>query len=262
MRSLRHSLILVSPLFQAIVLISTALTPAFALASPVSFPMPFMNADYGNHLASIPHATRRIIPRYSYLHDPSEHSKAVSSKHRHSAHTNSSSLRYHHTSRASYQTSRIVRRDDMESLFENLSTHGNNAMSDSQDLRKETFFPTGYKLKSSFAENLASQSSSFNNVPNFQQNAVTKFSSFQTSIQAFVGILSQLAADKGLANYDKNDQLETLLKDVINATKNVLSAVYILIENDPTLGPLLGPSTLLHCSFQVFCPYSSFSSCL
>lgn len=58
----------------------------------------------------------------------------------------------------------------------------------------------------------------------------------------FQGVLAQLAADKGLANYDKDNTLETLLKNTINAVKDLLSNVDELIGGIPVLGPLLGPS--------------------
>jgi hypothetical protein len=90
---------------------------------------------------------------------------------------------------------------------------------------------------------MASQSSSQSpNNAAYQQGAASKFSSFQQNAQGVGGILAQLAADKGLANYDQNDQLETILKGFVNANKDALSAVSTMIQNDPTLGPLLGPS--------------------
>ena len=61
-------------------------------------------------------------------------------------------------------------------------------------------------------------------------------------------LFSKLAADKGLANYDNSDQYETLLKDIVNANKIALSDTSDLVNADPTLGPLLGPSKLV---FQV-----------
>lgn len=79
----------------------------------------------------------------------------------------------------------------------------------------------------------------------FQQNAASKFSSFQSNSQDFSGILGQLSADKGLANYDKMDQLETTIKDVVNAHKDALSAVTTMVYNIPDLGPVLGPSKSL-----------------
>ena len=92
---------------------------------------------------------------------------------------------------------------------------------------------------------MASQSASQGqNDPEFQQNAAAKFSSLQQNSQGVDGLLAQLAADKGLANYDKNDELETCLKEFVNANKDALSAVNTLIQNDPALGPILGPSRL------------------
>jgi hypothetical protein len=76
----------------------------------------------------------------------------------------------------------------------------------------------------------------------FQQQNSDSLSDFQGGLLEFQGLLSQLAADKGLANYDKGDELETMLKNIVNATKNTLSATDILVYRIPLLGPLLGPS--------------------
>jgi hypothetical protein len=48
-------------------------------------------------------------------------------------------------------------------------------------------------------------------------------------------------SDKGLANYDSTNDLETLLKNVVNLNKNVLSATDVALGNLPVLGPVLGP---------------------
>lgn len=67
-------------------------------------------------------------------------------------------------------------------------------------------------------------------------------SEFQSGLLEFQGLLSKLAADKGLANYDSGDKLETMLKNIVNATKNLLSATDVLVYRIPILGPILGPS--------------------
>ncbi|SJL05766.1 uncharacterized protein ARMOST_09102 [Armillaria ostoyae] len=69
------------------------------------------------------------------------------------------------------------------------------------------------------------------------------------SLNSCKGILSELnlaiAAmrpdDKGLGNYDRNDRLETTLKDVVNKTKDLLKVTAILVNNIPILGSTLGP---------------------
>lgn len=70
-----------------------------------------------------------------------------------------------------------------------------------------------------------------------------------TSLNSCKGILGELnlaiAAmrpdDKGLGNYDRDDRLETLLKEVVNKTKDLLKVTVILVNNCPILGPILGP---------------------
>lgn len=78
-------------------------------------------------------------------------------------------------------------------------------------------------------------------------DAVTQLTSFQSVLQASADLLKQLAADDGLANYDKNNDLETMLKDAVNMNKNVLSDVTTMTYNIPALGAVLGPSEFKAC---------------
>jgi phage-related protein len=56
------------------------------------------------------------------------------------------------------------------------------------------------------------------------------------------GILGDLGRDKGLANYDRNNDLETLLKKIVNVNKDTLSSVTDIAYEVPLLGSTLGPS--------------------
>ncbi len=70
------------------------------------------------------------------------------------------------------------------------------------------------------------------------------------SLNSCKGILGELnlaiAAirpdDKGLGNYDRSDRLETILKEVVNKTKDLAKVTAILVNSCPILGPILGPS--------------------
>ncbi|GBE78201.1 predicted protein [Sparassis crispa] len=88
---------------------------------------------------------------------------------------------------------------------------------------------------------LVGQSSQQGGNADYQQQCISTLSAFHTNLLGFQSTLDALAADKGLENYDQNDELETLLKEIVNPTKYTLSDVYELVANDPTLGPLLGP---------------------
>lgn len=60
------------------------------------------------------------------------------------------------------------------------------------------------------------------------------------TLRTFQGLLGD--QQKGLANFDPNNPLDVLLKNLINATKDALEAIDILVYRIPILGPLLGPS--------------------
>ena len=65
------------------------------------------------------------------------------------------------------------------------------------------------------------------------------------------GILGDLGRDKGLANYDRNNDLETLLKDIVNLNKDTLSGVTEIVYEIPILGPILGPSERHYISIGI-----------
>ena len=60
------------------------------------------------------------------------------------------------------------------------------------------------------------------------------------TLRTFQGLLGD--QQKGLANFDPNNPLDVLLKNLTNATKDALEAIDILVYRIPILGPLLGPS--------------------
>lgn len=73
----------------------------------------------------------------------------------------------------------------------------------------------------------------------FQHDFASELSGFNTNMLGFRTVLAQ--TDKGLANYDDTNDLETLVKDTVDFNKNVLSAVDVAVYNIPCLGPILGP---------------------
>ncbi|EAU93114.2 hypothetical protein CC1G_11309 [Coprinopsis cinerea okayama7 len=87
----------------------------------------------------------------------------------------------------------------------------------------------------------------------FQQGAVAELTAFDSSLLGIKTILDQLGAEKGLLNYDRTNDLETLLKNVVNFNKETLNAVDALVYNLPILGPVLGPSKP---QALLFCPVS------
>ena len=75
---------------------------------------------------------------------------------------------------------------------------------------------------------------------------------FRENLNGFQDILAQLGADKGLANYDRSDQIETLLKNVVNANKYLLKDVDVMVDQLPAVGGTLGPSTFHLARDQAF----------
>ncbi|KAG0708872.1 hypothetical protein DFH29DRAFT_794713 [Suillus ampliporus] len=90
--------------------------------------------------------------------------------------------------------------------------------------------------------NLASNATSTSaSNPAFQQQASTELSGFNTNFQGFTTVLAELGGDKGVANLDPTNNLETLLESIVNANKDVLTVTYNLVVSLPIVGPILGP---------------------
>ncbi|KZP31335.1 hypothetical protein FIBSPDRAFT_849827 [Athelia psychrophila] len=103
-----------------------------------------------------------------------------------------------------------------------------------------------YNQASTHAQNLKSLAAQSSSVPdsstgNFHQQAAAELTGFHSNVLGLQDILSQLGADKGLANYDRTDDLETLLKNTVNLNKNALSSVDTIVYNLPIVGKTLGP---------------------
>ena len=88
------------------------------------------------------------------------------------------------------------------------------------------------------AERLAEQSNSFSLANNEDPGPLSAVVDLLTKIHL---TLQEMAPDKGLANYDKNSELETALKDLVNASKDLLYSTYELVDGLPVVGPILGP---------------------
>ena len=82
--------------------------------------------------------------------------------------------------------------------------------------------------------------------PRFRDDAARELRGFRDNMGRAQGLLSDLGRDKGLANYDRNNDLETLLKDIVNLNKDTLSAVTDIVYEIPILGPILGPRKCPH----------------
>ncbi|KAJ6509548.1 hypothetical protein C8R47DRAFT_1099111 [Mycena vitilis] len=75
--------------------------------------------------------------------------------------------------------------------------------------------------------------------PDLHQQTASCLRSYQSHLQDFQSALSGL--DKGEACLDRNDPYEELLKDVVNAHKQLLEATVDIVAAIPGLGPVLGP---------------------
>ncbi|KAF8321405.1 uncharacterized protein EI90DRAFT_3157915 [Cantharellus anzutake] len=75
----------------------------------------------------------------------------------------------------------------------------------------------------------------------FQTGTAGCLGDLQATVTLFTGTFKSLGSKKGLANYDRGNVLETILKDVVNALKKTLESIDTLIYKIPALGPILGP---------------------
>lgn len=200
-----------------------------AVATPVPLPLPLMTADYSLRLAFANRSTPLIAPRrlQSLALIPPIYSR---------------------TSRR-FGLSKSNRAADP---LEELSLFSSAATRNADSLSKRGAV-VDLKLADKNSDDLAANSGNIDNDDlDFQQQYTSTLSDFNDNVQAFQAALANAASDKGLANYDKQNDLEKLLKEIVNAHKNVLSCIDKVVENIPGLGPVLGPSTP-HCPLRNYC---------
>lgn len=118
-------------------------------------------------------------------------------------------------------------------------------------------FPNNMNLLQSHYQKLNDDSNTMNNLSrlsssqrgtDFNQQYSTALSNFQMNFLGFQTILAQLAADRGLANYDPNNSVETMVKDTANMAKSVMEYTADLVDEIPVLGPMLAPTV-----YQIKC---------
>lgn len=94
---------------------------------------------------------------------------------------------------------------------------------------------------------LASRSSTIEDGnAHFTTSSASVLTDYHSNILGLDGILGNLGARKGLLNYDRSNTLETILKDIVNLNKDVLSSITVLVYNLPIVGKTLGPSKSLN----------------
>ena len=129
MLSPMRSLILAIPFALVATLFSAPGTRASALALPGPFPMPFRNADYNGHLASLPHtASPDLGKKYA----------AAVSGHTSDERANASLAHHEYPARTGSLTLRAFRRgvSDLDAMLEGLGSYRDDATTDSEELRK------------------------------------------------------------------------------------------------------------------------------
>lgn len=91
---------------------------------------------------------------------------------------------------------------------------------------------------------LAAQSANVdtNDYSDFQQQYASALSDFSGNLGGFQAAFTKASTGKGLENYDRTNDLETLLKNTVNLNKQALQSTYETVNALPVVGPILGPS--------------------
>ncbi|TFY70364.1 hypothetical protein EVG20_g2632 [Dentipellis fragilis] len=210
MPAIHHTVFSVAHILSLGLLVTPLIFSAHVIAKPVPVPMPFVvSKHYGGSSDAMP--------------------RSVNGKH--SSHLNATQGDRPHAFYpvANNHTVSESRRDfDNDPLLNNIN-----------------ILNTFYDKANQNAGNLqtyASQSSGGGNVDStYSQQCGSELQAYKTNMLGFQSIFAQLGADKGLANYDRTNDLETLLKNAVNLNKNALKSVSTMIDEIPTVGPLLGP---------------------
>jgi len=147
------------------------------------------------------------------------------------------------------------RRDLSVRIIEETSTHSVQPSSivgsstelnqrDSDFFNQIGLFNSYYKqinVNNNNLQDYAEQGPSSENDKSYQQKCATALSNFHTGLAGAQSILAELGRDRGLANYDPDNDLETKLKHLVNLNKDALEAATIIVYKTPVLGSILGP---------------------
>lgn len=91
-------------------------------------------------------------------------------------------------------------------------------------------------------QSLAKRSSNVDpNDVDFQNSCISQASAYQSNLFNLQTLLASLGSDKGLKFYDSTNDLETLLKEIVDLNKSALGDISVIVDEMPILGPLLGP---------------------
>jgi hypothetical protein len=104
--------------------------------------------------------------------------------------------------------------------------------------------PTSFGSLSCLVGDLATNAEDADDNEVLQQQYASGLSEFNTNMAGFQTAYAKTASslDDGLANYDRTNDLETLLKNVVNVNKYTLTSTSMFVDKLPVVGPALGPS--------------------
>ncbi|KAI0094902.1 hypothetical protein BDY19DRAFT_915193 [Irpex rosettiformis] len=131
-----------------------------------------------------------------------------------------------------------------------MSRRGNLSDDDTESIRPRDINTVlgNINILNNYSEQMTEHASNFRELyhqsprsENFEAQSADEVTAFRENLNGFQDILAQLGADKGLANYDRSDQLETLLKNLVNTNKDLLKSVDATVYQLPAVGGTLGP---------------------
>jgi hypothetical protein len=243
MPSISRSLLVAAHAIAFSALLVAPLAPVSALASPLlmPLPLPLMTANYRTVNRSIAYRKPTIVNK-----DAARKSTRV----KHAAVAAAPVARRAPVAKISFKTLSKGRRahdhnPHTSDTYDKLEAYYNAANTHSKNLRPSLLYVLFVLfLLIRVSESLAAQSSSVRDDASggFHQQAASELTSFHTNLLGVETLLKELGAKDGLVNYDPTNNLETLLKNVVNINKDTLSAVTTITYNLPIVGSTLGPS--------------------
>ncbi|KAA1468243.1 hypothetical protein DENSPDRAFT_877951 [Dentipellis sp. KUC8613] len=215
MLAIHHSASSVAHILSLGLLVTPLIFSAHVVATPVPVPMPFV---VSKHFGGSP----------SDLGSSDAAPRSVNGKHSHSNVTLGTPSHTFYPIANNHTVSESRREFDNDPLLNNINIL--NAFYDKANQNAGNL------------QTYASQPSGGGNAEStYGQQCSSELQAYKTNMLGFQSVFAQLGADKGLANYDKTDDLETLLKNTVNLNKDTLKSVNEMIDAIPTIGPLLGP---------------------
>lgn len=87
--------------------------------------------------------------------------------------------------------------------------------------------------------------------PGFEETLTNGLRLYHSNLLCISSKLDYFGREKGLEYYDRNSDIETLIKELVNVHKDTLSYLSDLVDRIPGIGPVVGPGAFFWHAYML-----------